>query len=277
MSLKAGRAEMHSGAIVLAILSGQRVRIRPFESDARLPKALLRLANWRRRRTLGRIADLSDKPGKIPTSLAPRRADNVFQHPPVIIAGDLVFGLLISVRLSLVPEQSAKAATAQLVDSFHHAVKEFAAAFQGVGGVRHHKFRVCRRHFNSFSFEQPVPHAGAAVAYGGHRDGDVISLIKRIAEGRNKTALCTVVLHSGLGIVGDAPGVSAERNHHSRFGLLAYFTVVGGVGLSRNHKNFSHSYVWHRGLKDWLAGFQRPKLEFVESSSRHAPLGAKGM
>src|SRR5713101_370366 len=268
---------MHARAVVLAIVAGKCIRVRSLESNTVFPKALLRFTNRRRRRAFRRIADLSDEPGEIPTGIASRFANDMLEQPAVIIACDLVFGFLIGIRFTLVPEQSPKATGAQLVNAFHQSIKKFAGAFQIIWSGGHEEFRIRRRYFNALALGKPLPHAGGAVAHAGHCNGNVVSLIERIAEGRNKAAFRAMVLDSWLRIVGDAPGVSAERNHHARFGLLADLAVVGGVGLARDYEDFSNANVGNLGFKDRFAGFQDAKLKLIKSSSGYVPLGAKGV
>jgi hypothetical protein len=80
----------------------------------------------------------------------------------------------------------------------------------------------------------------------------LLSLRRCVAEGWDEAALATVVLHAGLGVVGEEPFGSAETGDHCGVGRLGDFAVVGGVGLTGDGENLSDADLLNND-KRWLA------------------------
>src|SRR5712664_3172140 len=128
---------------------------------------------------------------------------------------------------------------AELVDAEHHPCEEGAVADEGAGGVCSDVPRHGGHDVYGGVCGQPLTDTGRTVTDRGDADGDMVSAIEGVAEGRDEAAFAAVVLYAGLGGVGEGPLRSAETGDHSGLGCLRHLAVVGGVGLAGDDEDFS--------------------------------------
>src|SRR5579859_350915 len=105
-------------------------------------------------------------------------------------------GFLMTIRLALVPKQSAETARPQLLDALHHSVKQFASTLPSTLTFGNHKVHPGRRHADPLALRKPLPNAGTTVTDTGDRNRNVIAFVQSVAERGDKAALRAVVLNA---------------------------------------------------------------------------------
>jgi len=189
------------------------------------------------------VSSLRDEPSEVPSGLLAGCMDDGHHNAAIGDGVDVMLRGLMGVGLSLVPEECAKAVNSELVDAQHHPFEELTVADEGAGGVCSDVPRHGGHDVYGGVCGQPLTDAGGTMTDGGDADGDMVSAIEGVAEGRDEAAFAAFVLYAGLGVVGEGPFRSAETGDHSGLGRLRHFAVVGGVGLAGDDEDLSDTDV----------------------------------
>src|SRR3984885_16287379 len=103
------------------------------------------------------------------------------------------------------PQDGAKTARPELLDTAHHAVEERSIAHQNAIRTAAHIFCHRRHYFYWFAGRQPLAHARGTMTHRGNADGNMVFAIKSISKRKNETALFAVVLCTRLRIIRNPP------------------------------------------------------------------------
>ena len=231
-------AQMDASAILLAEFPLQRVGVGAFQSDAGIPQRFLGGANVGRGLVARHvIARLGDEPRGVPTDLAARVVDELFEILPVEIARQRATGIfLIRVGLALMPQARPGSRAARVASFARRSIgKDSALALPlaarraagrkpvTVGGLGN----VAPLGSHSRTLVPPTPQATIPTG-----------TLNRsaMASPNGGTKLPAAAAGAGLRIVGRLPSRPVEGGHQAGLRVLLFLAIIGRVRLSGDQR-----------------------------------------